>query len=66
MSEEERKILTITQAQLFLEGYAEMIKQLKPTQVLFWGNIPAELNSDIIVPMGYIMDEKFKSLREKK
>ncbi len=49
--------------QLFLDGYAEMIKQLKPTKVLFWGNIPAELDRSIIVPMGYIMDEKFKSMR---
>ena len=49
--------------QLFLEGYAEMLKRLKPTKVLFWGNIPAELDRSIIVPMGYIMDEKFKSMR---
>jgi len=50
---------------LFLDGYAEMKRKLKPRKVLFWGNIPKELtNEKIIIPMGYIMDEKFKLMRE--
>ena len=51
--------------QLFLKGYAEMKKRLKPKQVLFWGNIPKELEEETnIIHMGYIMDEKFKLMRE--
>ena len=48
---------------LFLDGYAEMIKRLQPTKVLFWGNIPEELDKTNIIHMGYIMDEKFKLMR---
>lgn len=34
--------------------------------MLFWGNIPEKLkNNTEIVPMGYIMDEKFKLMRKK-
>ena len=51
--------------QLFLDGYAEMKKRLKPAKVLFWGNIPKELEKEKnIIHMGYIMDEKFKLMRE--
>lgn len=51
---------------LFLKGYAEMKRKLKPTKVLFWGNIPKELEAENnIIHMGYIMDEKFKLMREK-
>lgn len=50
---------------LFLDGYAEMKKRLKPTKVLFWGNIPQELAKEKnIIHMGYIMDEKFKLMRQ--
>ena len=42
-----------------------MKKILKPKQVLFWGNIPKELEKETnIIHMGYIMDEKFKLMRE--
>jgi hypothetical protein len=52
---------------LFLKGYAEMKRKLKPTKVLFWGNIPKELETENnIIHMGYIMDEKFKLMREKR
>ncbi len=55
-----------TSKTLFLNGYFEMIKQLNPRKMLFWGNIPEELrNNTEIVPMGYIMDEKFKLMRKK-
>lgn len=47
----------------FLDGYREMLKKLKPTLVLFWGNIPKEIDKTNILPMGYIMDEKFKLMR---
>lgn len=50
---------------LFLDGYAEMKKKLKPSKVLFWGKIPKELEKEKnIIPMGYIMDEKFKLMRK--
>ena len=50
---------------LFIDGYAEMKKKLKPSKVLFWGKIPKELEKEKnIIPMGYIMDEKFKLMRE--
>lgn len=54
-----------TSKQLFLDGYNEMLKRLKPTLVLFWGNIPEEVPRTNIIQMGYIMDEKFKLLRKK-
>ena len=50
--------------QLFLDGYKEMIKRLKPTKILFWGNIPPEIDKTNIIQMGYIMDEKFKLMRK--
>ena len=51
--------------ELFLKGYAEMKRKLKPKIVLFWGNIPEELNNEKnIIHMGYIMDEKFKLMRK--
>lgn len=49
--------------ELFLNGYNEMLKRLQPKQVLFWGNIPKELDKSIIKHMGYTMDEKFKLMR---
>lgn len=49
--------------QLFVDGYNEMIKKLKPKQILFWGNIPSELDKTNIKYMGYTMDEKFKLMR---
>lgn len=49
---------------LFIKGYMEMKKKLKPKKVLFWGNVPKELeNEKNIIKMGYIMDEKFKLMR---
>lgn len=50
--------------QAFLDGYNKMLEVLKPTKILFWGNIPSEINQTNIIPMGYIMDEKFKLMRE--
>ena len=47
----------------FLEGYNKMLEILEPTTVLFWGNIPNEIDKSNIIHMGYIMDEKFKLLR---
>ena len=49
--------------QLFIDGYEEMIRQLKPKQILFWGNIPKEIDTKNVIAMGYIMDEKFKLMR---
>ena len=50
---------------LFIKGYMEMKKKLKPKKVLFWGNIPKELEKERnIIHMGYIMDEKFKLMRK--
>ena len=48
----------------FLEGYNKMLEVLKPTTILFWGNVPSELDKTNIIEMGYIMDEKFKLMRE--
>ena len=48
----------------FLDGYNKMVEVLKPTTILFWGNIPSELDKTNIIEMGYIMDEKFKLMRE--
>lgn len=50
--------------QLFLEGYNRMLEVLKPTKILFWGNIPNEIDKSNVIHMGYIMDEKFKLMRE--
>lgn len=50
---------------LFKLGYEEMIKRLKPTKILFWGNIPDWVDKSNVIHMGYIMDEKFKLMREK-
>ena len=50
--------------QLFLEGYNKMLEVLKPTEILFWGNIPNEIDKSNVIHMGYIMDEKFKLMRE--
>lgn len=50
--------------ELFLKGYNKMLERLKPTKILFWGNIPEEIDTKNIQHMGYIMDEKFKQLRE--
>ena len=50
--------------QLFLEGYNKMLEVLKPTKILFWGNIPNEIDKSNVIHMGYIMDEKFKLMRE--
>lgn len=47
---------------LFLKGYNEMLKRLKPSLILFWGIVPKECKGKI-KPMGYVMDEKFKQLR---
>ena len=49
--------------QLFLEGYNKMLEVLKPTKILFWGNIPNEIDKSNVIHMGYIMDEKFKLMR---
>ena len=48
----------------FLEGYNKMLEVLKPTIILFWGNVTSELDKTNIIEMGYIMDEKFKLMRE--
>lgn len=32
----------------FLDGYREMIDRLKPTQIIFYGSVPAECEGDII------------------
>ena len=50
--------------QLFLEGYNKMLEVLKPIKILFWGNIPNEIDKSNVIHMGYIMDEKFKLMRE--
>ena len=50
--------------QLFLNGYSKMLEVLKPTKILFWGNIPNEIDKTNVIHMGYIMDEKFKLMRE--
>lgn len=50
--------------QLFLEGYNKMLEVLKPTKILFWGNRPNEIDKSNVIHMGYIMDEKFKLMRE--
>lgn len=49
---------------LFLDGYSEMMKRLRPKLVLFWGNVPDEIDKSKILHMGYTMDEKFKILRK--
>lgn len=33
---------------LFLQGYEEMLKRLEPTQILFYGKVPAECTGNII------------------
>ena len=50
--------------QAFLDGYNKMLEVLKPTKILFWGNIPNEIDKTNVIHMGYIMDEKFKLMRE--
>ena len=32
----------------FLEGYLEMMKRLRPTQIIFYGNVPRECEGNII------------------
>ena len=50
--------------QLFKDGFEEMIRKLNPTKILFWGNVPDGIDKTRIIPMGYIMDEKFKLMRK--
>lgn len=50
--------------QLFIDGFEEMIRKLNPTKILFWGNVPDGIDKTRIIPMGYIMDEKFKLMRK--
>lgn len=50
--------------QLFIDGFNEMLERLNPTAILFWGNIPDGIDKTRIIPMGYIMDEKFKLMRK--
>lgn len=50
--------------QLFIDGFNEMLERLNPTEILFWGNIPDGIDKTRIIPMGYIMDEKFKLMRK--
>ena len=33
---------------LFLEGYNEMLRRLKPTQIIFYGKIPGDISGNII------------------
>ena len=47
----------------FIDGYNKMLEILNPKIILFWGNIPKEINQANVIHMGYIMDEKFKLLR---
>ena len=36
---------------LFLAGYKEMLERLQPSQILFYGSIPAECSGDKIIPI---------------
>lgn len=46
---------------LFLEGYKEMVKRLRPETIIFFGNIPTECNGSIIQIKSY--QEKFKEAK---
>lgn len=37
---------------LFLNGYNEMLERLRPSKVLFYGRVPKECDSPLIVPIG--------------
>lgn len=47
--------------QLFLDGYFEMLKRLRPETVIFYGSVPSECEGNII-PVGAFQD-KFKEVR---
>ena len=44
---------------LFVAGYREMMKQLKPTAVIFYGSIPDECADERNIPIAAFQD-KFK------
>lgn len=43
--------MNATARALFLAGYKEMLKRLQPSQILFYGSIPAECSGDKIIPI---------------
>lgn len=42
---------------LFMAGYNEMIERLKPSKILFYGNIPEECNSDKVIQITAFQEE---------
>mgnify|MGYP000011697129 FL=1 len=43
--------MNATARALFLAGYKEMLERLQPSQILFYGSIPAECSGDKIIPI---------------
>lgn len=46
--------------QMFLQGYNEMIRRLKPSTIIFYGNVPDECHGNIVRVKAF--QEKFKKL----
>lgn len=39
---------SVERKKLFLSGYMEMVERLKPTQIIFYGNVPEECKGNIV------------------
>ena len=44
--------------QLFIDGYAEMVRRLHPEKIIFYGNVPAECTGNIVRIKAF--QDKFK------
>lgn len=51
---------------LFMAGYREMLARLKPSAILFYGFVPEECKSDIIIPLETFQDSLKKRTSSRK
>lgn len=49
-------------AELFRLGYAEMLKRLEPSAILFYGTVPEDCKSDKIIPLTSFQDSLKKRI----
>lgn len=50
----------------FIYGYHDMLNELEPTKVLFYGRIPEECMSDLIVPIRSFQQNRLEALPKRK
>lgn len=51
---------------LFMAGYREMLDRLKPSAILFYGFVPEECKSDIVIPLETFQDSLKKQTSSRK